>query len=97
MWRLGESIHINDKPIYPNECWYITAVVTIYEPQKKTHNTVCFLNRGDSFGEQAIIHQSAREVSVVTKAITELLCITARDFINIFMSGLSNSEDPFFK
>ena len=76
---------------------FTVAVVTMYDAKKCSHNTVCFLGRGDSFGEQAIIHQCAREVSLVTRATTELLCITKRDFIHIFMSGLSNSEDPFFK
>ena len=73
------------------------AVVTMYDAKKRSHNTVFFLGRGDSFSEQAIIHQCAREVSLVTRATTELLCITKRDFIHIFMSGLSNSKDPFFK
>ncbi|XP_060593908.1 uncharacterized protein LOC132748342 [Ruditapes philippinarum] len=58
--------------------------------------TIMFLNRGDSFGDVAILNNARRETTVISREKIELLCMTDTDFVDIFMSGgLRDHNDPF--
>ncbi|KAL8560972.1 hypothetical protein ACOMHN_061186 [Nucella lapillus] len=58
--------------------------------------TVMYYNRGDSFGELAIMNATRRQSTVISKDNVQLLVLTDTDFVEVFMSGgLSNPDDPF--
>lgn len=38
--------------------------------------TIMFLNRGDSFGDVAILNNARRETTVISREKIELLCMT---------------------
>ncbi|XP_045167047.1 uncharacterized protein LOC123530343 [Mercenaria mercenaria] len=60
--------------------------------------TIMFLNRGDSFGDVAILNNARRETTVISREKIELLVMTDTDFVDIFMSGgLRDPNDPFLK
>ncbi|XP_060076881.1 uncharacterized protein LOC132556488 [Ylistrum balloti] len=74
------------------------AVVSMLDSKTKQAKTVLFLNRGDSFGEQAIITQSLRQTTVISREKIELLVMGDTDFVDIFMSGgLQDPNDPFLR
>ncbi|KAK3103217.1 hypothetical protein FSP39_017507 [Pinctada imbricata] len=81
-------------------CFYFvltgSAVVSYLDGSTSTQKTVLFLHRGDSFGEQAIMTQSLRQTTVISREKIELLVMYDEDFIDIFMSGgLRDLNDPF--
>lgn len=83
-------------------CFYFlltgSAVVSFLDSNTNTNKTVIFLNRGDSFGEQAIMTRTLRQTTVISREKIELLVMSDEDFIDIFMSGgLRNVNDPFIK
>ncbi|OWF34659.1 uncharacterized protein LOC110443900 [Mizuhopecten yessoensis] len=74
------------------------AVVSMLDTKTKQAKTVLFLNRGDSFGEQAIMTQSLRQTTVISREKIELLVMGDTDFVDIFMSGgLRDPNDPFLR
>ncbi|XP_052778604.1 uncharacterized protein LOC128216051 [Mya arenaria] len=81
-------------------CFYFilsgSAIVSTME--NGVPKTVMFLNRGDSFGDVAILNHAHRETTVITRDKIELLCMTDTDFVDIFMSGgIRDSNDPFLQ
>ncbi|XP_077984037.1 uncharacterized protein LOC144438745 isoform X2 [Glandiceps talaboti] len=48
---------------------------------------VSVINKGDNFGDDAIINQCRRNCTVISREIVELLVIQKEDFIDIFMGG----------
>nr|KAG5706415.1 hypothetical protein BaRGS_033176 [Batillaria attramentaria] len=63
---------------------------------KGVAKTVMYYNRGDSFGELAIMNNSRRQSTVISKENMQLLVLSDTDFIEVFMSGgLKDPEDPF--
>ncbi|ELU00748.1 hypothetical protein CAPTEDRAFT_202142 [Capitella teleta] len=73
-----------------------SAIVYTYDPSRSCHRLVSFINRGQSFGDTAIVSGLARETSVVSRESTQLLTIHRQDFLDIFLSGgLNNPNDPF--
>ncbi|CAD5115173.1 DgyrCDS4170 [Dimorphilus gyrociliatus] len=83
------------------KCYYFilsgSVVVTKMENETGHSNTVCFINRGDCFGDIGIANQERRLATVISKESIELLVFDDEDFVEIFMSGgLKNTDDPFF-
>ncbi|KAL4239779.1 hypothetical protein ACF0H5_000582 [Mactra antiquata] len=71
-----------------------SVVVTSYDIKRGTTFLVS-LHKGMSFGELAVITRSRRQATVSTSLPTEFLCISANDFVNIFMSGgIKSITDP---
>lgn len=61
-------------------------------------STVCFINRGDCFGDIGIANQERRLATVISKENIELLVFDDEDYVEIFMSGgLKRTDDPFFR
>eukprot|EP00795_Rhopilema_esculentum_P008978 gene8978-16619_t len=85
---------------HPPQAFYFvlsgSAVVKIIDRQQKIARTICFLKRGDSFGELAILHDTKRQSTVISRELIELLCISKEDFMDIFMAsgGVKNINDP---
>ena len=52
-----------------------SVVVSRYDKKQDTNKTVCFMGRGDSFGDVAIIDREPRDSSVITKEATQFLVI----------------------
>lgn len=73
-----------------------SAVVTVMEENENFARTVNFLRRGDSFGELAILHDTRRQSTVISREPIELLVISKEDFVDIFMlaGGIKNINDP---
>ncbi|XP_072029223.1 uncharacterized protein [Amphiura filiformis] len=75
-----------------------TLVVTVLDLSKgkPMAQTVAFLKRGDSFGELAILNNTRRASTVITKDTVQLLCISVEDFEDIFMlaGGMKSVSDP---
>ncbi|XP_001640187.3 uncharacterized protein LOC5520360 isoform X2 [Nematostella vectensis] len=73
-----------------------SAVVTVLGEHDAFARTVHFLRRGDSFGELAILHDTQRQSTVISREPIELLVISREDFIDIFMlaGGIKNITDP---
>ncbi|XP_071501662.1 uncharacterized protein [Diadema antillarum] len=77
-----------------------TLVVTIFTTNgpkgKPCTQTVAFLRRGQSFGELAILNETVRASTVITKSRCELLVISVQDFQDIFMvsGGIKSVNDP---
>ncbi|XP_048248593.1 uncharacterized protein LOC124151217 isoform X1 [Haliotis rufescens] len=70
-----------------------TVLVTAFE--NGVARTLVSLRTGMSFGELAVITRSRRQATVSTHTPTELLCISAKDFEDIFMAGgMQNLNDP---
>ncbi|XP_015779126.1 PREDICTED: uncharacterized protein LOC107356968 [Acropora digitifera] len=76
-----------------------SAVVTVMEEHENFARTVHFLRRGDSFGELAILHDTRRKATVISREPIELLVISKEDFVDIFMlaGGNKNINDPDHK
>lgn len=71
------------------------VVVTSFDQKSGGTNFLVTLHRGMSFGELAVITRSRRQATVSTATPTELLCISAGDFVDIFMSGgIKSLTDP---
>merc|ERR1719494_56545 len=87
---------------HPPHAFYIiisgSVVIKAVEPTERFAKTVCYLKRGDSFGELAILHEATRQSTVISEETVELLCISKNSFIDIFMSskGKKNIHDPDF-
>lgn len=47
-----------------------------YDKEKKANKTVCFLGRGDNFGEAAIMDKVPRDCTVISKERVELFCLS---------------------
>ncbi|XP_071812943.1 uncharacterized protein [Apostichopus japonicus] len=77
---------------------YGTLVVSVLNMAdgKKTPQAVAYLNRGDSFGELAILNNTRRASTVLTEDDTQLLCISVQDYEDIFMvsGGIKHVNDP---
>ncbi|XP_070559081.1 cyclic nucleotide-binding domain-containing protein 2-like isoform X2 [Ptychodera flava] len=77
-----------------------SAVVSEFNVERDRTETVGILNKGESFGEKAILTCSTREATVVAMERIELLCIDIDDYTEIFMSGgletLSQDENMEF-
>ncbi|XP_052818491.1 uncharacterized protein LOC128244528 isoform X1 [Mya arenaria] len=72
-----------------------SVVVTSFDRGTGGTTFLVALHRGMSFGELAVITRSRRQATVSTATTTELLCISAKDFVEIFMSGgLRSMTDP---
>ncbi|XP_054763252.2 uncharacterized protein LOC129269790 [Lytechinus pictus] len=77
-----------------------TLIVTIFMMHgpkgKPSTQTVAFLRRGQSFGELAILNETVRASTVITKSRCELLVISVEDFQDIFMvsGGIKSVNDP---
>ncbi|XP_028406606.1 uncharacterized protein LOC114529077 isoform X2 [Dendronephthya gigantea] len=73
-----------------------SAVVTVMDKKTQISRTVHFLKRGDSFGELAILHDTVRQSTIITREFSELLVISKEDFIEIFMAsrGVKTITDP---
>lgn len=73
-----------------------SAVVTVMDKKSHISRTVHFLKRGDSFGELAILHDTVRQSTIITREFSELLVISKEDFVDIFMAsgGIKNITDP---
>ncbi|XP_064632602.1 uncharacterized protein LOC135490947 [Lineus longissimus] len=85
----------NDPPYAFYFILYGTVVVCILADDKQEARTVCFLHRGDSFGELAIVNQSARQSTVIAKDYIEMLVISDEAYERIFMVGGSRTiNDP---
>ncbi|XP_070579571.1 cyclic nucleotide-binding domain-containing protein 2-like isoform X2 [Ptychodera flava] len=71
-----------------------TVMVTVNDGEHS--RVVCFLKRGDSFGELAILHKEKRASTVISRDSVELLAISTSDFEDIFMGqgGVKNVNDP---
>ncbi|KAL4226239.1 hypothetical protein ACF0H5_014223 [Mactra antiquata] len=81
-------------------CFYfiLSGSAIVSTMQEGIAKTVMFLNRGDSFGDLAILNNARRETTVISREKIELLCMTDEDFVDIFMSGgLRDPDDPFLK
>ncbi|CAD5115243.1 DgyrCDS4238 [Dimorphilus gyrociliatus] len=76
---------------HPAQSFYIilsgSVLVTVYDRKDDVNKTVCFLNRGDSFGELGIINRAKRSTTIVSKETVEFLCLSSQDFMDIFMAG----------
>eukprot|EP00794_Sanderia_malayensis_P008979 gene8979-9937_t len=85
---------------HPPQAFYFvlsgSAVVKIVDRQQNVARTIVFLKRGDSFGELALLHDTRRQSTVISREQIELLCISKEDFIDIFMAagGVKNINDP---
>ena len=62
--------------ILPTHVVVVTVVLTAYDEERRACKTVCFMGRGDSFGDLAIINRAPRECNVITKDHVELLCLS---------------------
>lgn len=51
----------------------VLAVVSTSDGESQSQKTVMFLNRGDSFGDVAILNGSVRETTVISREKIELL------------------------
>ena len=49
------------------------VIVSRMDSEHSVSRTVCFLNRGDSFGELGLISNAPRQASVISKEPVELL------------------------
>ncbi|KAL3851624.1 hypothetical protein ACJMK2_015357 [Sinanodonta woodiana] len=81
-------------------CFYfILSGSAVVSRMEGSHvKTVMFLNRGDSFGDVAIMNHSRRESTVISRERIELLCMADTDFIDTFMSGgIRDRDDPFLR
>ncbi|XP_031549510.1 uncharacterized protein LOC116287037 [Actinia tenebrosa] len=76
-----------------------SAVVTVMAKNEAFARTVHFLRRGDSFGELAMLHDTRRQSTVISREPIELLVISREDFVDIFMlaGGIKNLNDPDHK
>ena len=52
------------------------VIISKYDKEKNINKTVTFLGKGDSFGESAILNNTEREASVISKENVEFLVIT---------------------
>ena len=57
---------------------YISVMVCALDKEKGTSRLVCYLGKGDTFGELGILNQSPREITVISKSPVELLCLEAK-------------------
>nr|XP_006818445.1 PREDICTED: uncharacterized protein LOC102804482 [Saccoglossus kowalevskii] len=71
-----------------------TVMVTVTDGENS--RVVCFLKRGEAFGELAILNNSKRASTVISRDCVELLAISTEDFEDIFMcqGGVKNVNDP---
>ncbi|XP_013412844.1 uncharacterized protein LOC106175407 isoform X2 [Lingula anatina] len=75
-----------------------TVVKKVMDDERKQSRTLAFLSRGESFGDQDIIEQRPRDCTIIAMETTELMCMSAKDFVEIFQSGgLKDVNDPFFQ
>lgn len=51
-------------------------IISKYDQEKNINKTVTFLGKGDAFGDLAILNNTVRETTVITKEKTEFLVIT---------------------
>ncbi|CAH1783796.1 unnamed protein product [Owenia fusiformis] len=72
-----------------------SVVVMIMNRQNKTARPVAYLHKGDAFGELAILNNTTRFSTVISKESIELFSISMEDFQEIFMAGgVTNLSDP---
>ncbi|XP_077979880.1 uncharacterized protein LOC144435182 [Glandiceps talaboti] len=71
-----------------------TVMVTVNDGENS--RVVCFLKRGESFGELGILNNTKRASTVISRDCVELLSISTSDFEDIFMcqGGVKNVNDP---
>ena len=68
------------------------------QENSKISTTVCFLRRGENFGELGLINRRPRRACVISKEPVELLVFSDEDNKEIFMSGgLKNTQHSFFR
>ncbi|CAH1784075.1 unnamed protein product [Owenia fusiformis] len=84
---------------HPADAFYFlldgTVVVALLEEDAVRATTACYLSKGDSFGELAIMNQSKRQSTVLSKTYVELLSISVQTYEKIFMiGGARNLNDP---
>nr|KAG5711384.1 hypothetical protein BaRGS_006081 [Batillaria attramentaria] len=74
---------------------YGSVIVAVKDDITGFAKIVCDINRGESFGELAIMNKGTRNSSVLTKTYTELLSISDTAYEKIFMTGENRSlNDP---
>ncbi|XP_025107834.1 uncharacterized protein LOC112572390 [Pomacea canaliculata] len=75
---------------------YGKVVEAVKDDETGLAKIVCHMQRGESFGELAIINHSVRCSSVLTQSYTELLAIPDSDYQRIYMIGNSSksTNDP---
>ncbi|KAK2163634.1 hypothetical protein LSH36_76g05033 [Paralvinella palmiformis] len=83
-------------------CFYFIlsgkVIISQQEDDSLTSRTLCYLNKGDSFGELALINNSYRTATVISEGTVELLVVTDEDYEEIFTSGgLTEKYFPFLK
>ncbi|KAK3591739.1 hypothetical protein CHS0354_019508 [Potamilus streckersoni] len=72
-----------------------SVIVTTFDSTAGEKRFLVSLHRGMSFGELAVITRSKRQATVSTSTAAEFLCISAKDFEDIFMAGgIKSVTDP---
>lgn len=79
------------------ECFYIIvhgSLVSTYRPksERKSH-TVCFLDKGMTFGDLALLSDSMHTSSVTTREEVQLLAVNKQDFFDIFVNASKDSSN----
>ncbi|XP_045165308.2 uncharacterized protein LOC123529153 [Mercenaria mercenaria] len=84
---------------HPSSAFYFilsgAAVAMKMDPERPIASAVKEFSKGDNFEENAMLNDTVREVTVLTKESCEFLSISASDYKNIFMQGgVKNLNDP---
>ncbi|XP_067933048.1 uncharacterized protein [Watersipora subatra] len=74
-----------------------SAVMTSFDQQSTVSKTVKFISRGDSFGEECLMHGRPRDCTTISKEAIELLVLRDEDFTEIFMAGGVGNKDTFLE
>ena len=66
---------------------FFSVVVSRYDKEQETNKTVCFMGRGEAFGELAIINRTKRDATVITKETSQFLVLRdeVRDFVLLYI------------
>jgi len=74
-----------------------SAIVSLTTKDKSTgvskDTTVAILGKGHSFGELALLHDTARTATVICQSEVVLLAVSRQDFIDIFLRSTDNDEE----
>eukprot|EP00794_Sanderia_malayensis_P007548 gene7548-8385_t len=78
-----------------------SAIVSLMTKDRSTgvtkESTVAILSKGHSFGELALLHDTARTATVVCQSEVSLLAVSRQDFIDIFLSNEEGEEQEHVK
>ncbi|XP_065058987.1 uncharacterized protein LOC135686644 isoform X1 [Rhopilema esculentum] len=74
-----------------------SAIVSLTTKDKVTgaskDTTVAILSKGHSFGELALLHDTARTATVICQSEVALLAVSRQDFIDIFLRSTDDDEE----